>query len=106
MADLHGQMSVLDPYLGKFGENRLPRNERLCLYCNLNDIEDTYHFICICPCYNNLRLNYLNRYYYVRPSVYKFYELLNSHDRQALKKLGIFVKEALKIRCNANFADG
>ena len=30
---------------GRFGENRLPRNERLCLYCNLNDIEDITLFV-------------------------------------------------------------
>ena len=36
-------------HAGRFGVNRLTRHERLCLNCNLQDIEDVYHFVCICP---------------------------------------------------------
>ena len=46
--------------------------------CDLNDIEDEYHFDCICPIYYNLRRQHLQKYFYVRPSVYKFIALLNS----------------------------
>ena len=27
--------------------------------CNLNDIEDRFHFILLCPAYNDLRKKYL-----------------------------------------------
>ena len=30
-------------------------NERLCELCRLNDIENEYHFLCVCPVYNSRR---------------------------------------------------
>jgi len=70
-------------HTGRFGVNRLPRHQRLCLNCNLQDVEDVHHFVCICPKYKTIRLKYIiNRYYYVRPSVYKFYDLLSSNDKK------------------------
>ena len=33
----------------------IERTDRKCVLCDLNDIEDEYHFVCICPIYNNLR---------------------------------------------------
>ena len=30
---------------------RKPLNERLCLLCDQNQIEDEYHFLCVCPVY-------------------------------------------------------
>ena len=35
------------------------RNQRLCLMCNLSDIEDEFHFILKCPLYKDLRKKYL-----------------------------------------------
>jgi len=28
---------------GRYGNDRLPRNERICVYCDLNDIDDELH---------------------------------------------------------------
>ena len=36
-------------YTGRFGVNRLPGHERLCLNCNLQGVADVYHFVCMCP---------------------------------------------------------
>ena len=33
----------------------VPRNERKCTLCTLNDIEDEFHFILICPFYSAIR---------------------------------------------------
>ena len=30
-------------------------NERICKLCRLNDIENEYHFLCVCPVYNSRR---------------------------------------------------
>ena len=30
-------------------------NERICKLCRLNDIENEYHFLCVCPVYNSIR---------------------------------------------------
>ena len=74
-------------------------HERLCL----KDVEDVYHFVCICPKYRTTRLKYINRYYYVRPSVYKFYELLSSNDKMYLYNLACYAKETLSTRNNSDF---
>lgn len=34
-----------------------PRNERICTNCNLNFIENEYHFLLICPKFRELRKN-------------------------------------------------
>ena len=56
----------------------IERTEGKCILCDLNDIEHEYHFVCICSVYYNLRRQYLQKYFYVRPSVYKFIALRNS----------------------------
>jgi len=35
--------------------NRIPLEQRICQYCNLNKIEDECHFIVYCTLYNNKR---------------------------------------------------
>ena len=30
-------------------------NDRLCKLCRLNNIENEYHFLCVCPVYNSRR---------------------------------------------------
>ena len=57
---------------GRYEKNKIARNERYCMYCGSCDIEDTYHFICICPCYSTLRSRYIDNFYFLRPSVLKF----------------------------------
>ena len=42
---------------GRYGN--IQRNERKCSFCNLDEVEDEYHFILVCPLYNNLRKTYL-----------------------------------------------
>ena len=47
------------------GNDRLPRNERICVYCDLNDIDDELHLLLKCPCLNDLRQTFITRYYYI-----------------------------------------
>ena len=37
----------------------IERQNRKCAFCNTNDIEDEYHFVLICPLYNDIRSNYI-----------------------------------------------
>lgn len=84
---------------GRNGSNRIPRNERFCIYCSLHDIEDEeYHFVLVCTCYNDLRKKYIQKFYYVRPSMYKFLELLNSDNKIILRNLACYIREALAMR--------
>ena len=82
--------------------SRIDRNERYCLYCDLHDIEDEYHFVVICPLYTDLRKQYLRKYYYVRPSMLKFIEMLMSENKNELFNLSRFIKKAMIKR---NFFD-
>ena len=61
-----------------------------------NDIEDEYHFVIICTKYFDLRVKYIPKIYYTRPSMYKFLKLVNSDDYTLLKKLGLFLHHAFK----------
>ena len=38
----------------------IERNQRKCVLCVHNDIEDEYHFVLICPKYNGIRKNKYN----------------------------------------------
>lgn len=83
---------------GRYAPNRIERNERLCLYCNSGDIEDEYHFICVCSKFAELRKLYIKKYYFARPSMFKFIQLLNSSNKNLIRNLCIFVRESLKLR--------
>lgn len=85
-------------HTGRYGRPNIPRNERFCLYCGSQDVEDVYHFICICPCYTNLRKSFLDRVYYTRPSVFKYNQLMSSQDENILFKLAKYIKSALLVR--------
>jgi len=86
---------------GRYANDNRPRNERYCIYCSSNDIEDEYHFVCICPCYSVLRSKYINKCYYVKPSVYKYLQLLKSTNKIELIKLSLYFKHALQMRADA-----
>jgi len=64
----------------------------------LNDLEDEYHFVLICPLYNDLRTTYIKKYYFRRPSVYKFVELFKSTNKSTVKSLSKYVYEAFTFR--------
>ena len=40
---------------GRYGRNRIERAERHCCIYNSTDLEDEYHFVIICPVYENIR---------------------------------------------------
>ena len=40
----------------------IQRNNRLCRYCNLNMVENEYHFLLVCPLYRDLRKKVLSEF--------------------------------------------
>ena len=85
---------------GRYAPNRIDRNQRKCLLCNKNDIEDEYHFVIICPFYDELRKTFIKSYYYRHPSVYKFVELMQSRNFKIVKNLGKFLYKAFSVRAS------
>ena len=56
---------------------QIPRQDRKCIYCHIEDVQDEYHFILICPFYHNIRNTHIPRYFRTRPSMFRFVQLLN-----------------------------
>lgn len=82
----------------RYGRNRLERQERICQVCDINEIEDEFHFVLKCKAYKVLRTKYIKRYYYVHTSMFKFLELLQSNNKGVLINLSKYISSANKIR--------
>ena len=67
-------------------------DDRKCNLCDKNDLGDEFHYLLICPYFQNERKDLLKRYYYLRPNTIKFQELLNCKNKQVLLNLSKFMK--------------
>ena len=77
---------------------KIPVTERKCYICNV--LEDEYHFVMECCLYESLRKKFLPVYYYKRPSMVKFVELLCTNDDILIRKLASYVFHAFQLRSN------
>ena len=66
-----------------------PYHQRLCEECEI--FGDEYHFLFLCKRLKALRSKYISRYFWTKPSMNKFIELLSSEHRQTINNLAIFV---------------
>ena len=76
--------------------NNIDRQDRKCIICNLNDIEDEFHFVLVCPDYINLRNAYIPKYYSNRPSVLEILELVQTKNTSLFIQLSIYCIKALR----------
>ena len=83
---------------GRYANNNIPREQRYCSLCNSRDIEDEFHFIVICPRLHEIRKKYIKKYYYKHPNMLKFLELMTKTQSTHLRRLSLFIKEALTYR--------
>ena len=74
----------------------IARNQRKCSKCRLNEIQDEYHFILVCPYFIDLRNTFISNYFTQNPSMYKFLQLLNSNKRKEIINLANFCIKAFK----------
>lgn len=84
--------------LGRY--NNTPRESRLCLCCNMNVVENEYHFVLVCPAYRSVRTHFLPTYYCSWPNIYKLEHLLKAANKNLTIKLYNYLKAAWKIRCH------
>ena len=82
----------------RYGRDRKPRSERLCYLCNNGDIEDEFHFVLKCSKFQNLRRQFIKKYYYKKPSMFKFVSLLRTTNRKEIMNLGNFLLQAFEER--------
>jgi len=68
----------LHTHLIETGRHRqIPRQDRKCSLCSIDDVENEYNCILICPFFNNIRNTHIPRYFRTRQSMFKFVQLLN-----------------------------
>ena len=80
---------------GRWRRPKINYNERLCTLCTEHDIEDEYHIVLKCEYFKDIREKYIKKYYYVRPSMYKLQQLMNTASKQEQFRLMLFAKLVL-----------
>ena len=79
----------------------IPRNERKCIFCNLNVIESEYHLLLVCPFYIELRRKYFKPYFCHWPTLNKLDKLMASQSKCTILNLSKFIYFAFKKRDDA-----
>ena len=82
---------------GKWKRPR-PYHQRLCEECEL--LGDEYHFLFLCKRLKALRAKYISRYFWTKPSMNKFIELVSSEHSKTINNLAIFVYSGLEVFAN------
>ena len=73
-----------------------PLDERKCNLCTKQDIGDEFHYLFICNYFQAERKQFLKSYFYKRPNVIKFKELLSTDNVKDLIQLSKFVDIIMK----------
>ncbi len=73
-----------------------PRQERLCLMCDSQEVGDEFHYLFKCSFFDNDRRIYIDNHYLTCPNVLDMKQLLNSNDKDVLEKLSRFVSLIMK----------
>ena len=71
--------------------SNVPIHERKCNLCVKNDLCDEFHYLVTCLFFENDRKELLKPYYFPRPNIIKYKELLTSRNKMVLIKLSKFV---------------
>ena len=73
----------------------LDRDERFCMFCNNRKVGDEFHYIFECVRFVDERRRYLKEYYWKKPNVLKFEELMNNPRRKIIANVAKFIKYIL-----------
>ena len=73
--------------------------QRLCKMCQLNLVEDEFHFLAICPAYDNIRAGLLLAANAELLDPYKqFSKIMSSENIAVISRLAEFIIDANKLR--------
>ena len=81
---------------GRWTISKLDYKLRKCTLCNSGDIEDEYHVTLVREQFADARKKYLKNYFYRRPSMAKFVELMNTKSDRERYRLMLYVNIVLK----------
>ena len=76
--------------------DNIPQEQRLCNSCNMEKVEDEFHFLLVCPKYRDLRCKYFKRYFCHWPTIHKFETLMSSTSNEVLNSIAKYIYYALK----------
>ena len=82
--------------IGRWLKPKIEYGNRLCTLCSKIDIQDEYHVLMVCPHYTILRKKYIKAYYYERPSMYKFIQLMKSDNKRDQFRLMVYANLLIK----------
>ena len=74
----------------------IPLNERKRIISY--NVEDEFHFILECTKYNEIRRKFIKKYFWKRPNIPKFIELMTSTNTMIVRNLASYVYEAFCVR--------
>ena len=74
--------------------------------CDMQRVEDEYHFLLECPKYDDLRREYLPQYYVNYPNRCKYLNLISTEKDIELQTLSIFVYKSFNLckSCSAKLS--
>jgi len=86
---------------GRYTKPKTPADQRICLYCNINDNETEEHFLLTCTYYDNERINFLEA---IRPIIPNpnFSSIMTCLDPLVTSKLAKFIHNSMEKRANIN----
>ena len=76
---------------------KVPYTQRTCTLCNSNDIEDEYNVTLVCEYLRDARKKYMKPFYYQRPNMMKFLDLMTSVSKKDHFRLMLFLKVVFKM---------
>ena len=79
-------------------KHKIDRNERICLLCERNEVENECHFLMICPFFDCFRKKYIPAMYLNPPIERNFLKLMMSTDVNTQQCLAAFTYHAMKLR--------
>ena len=72
----------------------LPRIERKCLFCNIGEMEDEFHFVLVSPAFLDIHEKYIKPYYYKTPSFFIFVQLFSKDNFKSTNKLCQYLEKS------------
>ena len=71
--------------VNKLRFENVPRNERICQKCEMNEIGDEFHYLFCCLFFDIKQRACIPGFYRIRPNAIKFNKLFNSNKKTMLK---------------------
>ena len=77
---------------GSWARPKISFTDRTCHHCNI--LGDEFHHILECQIFLELRKNYIPKYYYTNPSMFKFVQLLLCKKKKIINNLCLYIKKS------------